>query len=139
MDPPAATPASAPGGNCSVNFADDAEEEAEEGEEGTPLFSTDETVAVPWTMPVKTATGAQTAERLPVRRCGRREERLRGRGRFEDEKVEVEDEGEVEVDVEVEANATAADKDADVVRRSCIICDLAEALLATPLLATPLL
>lgn len=117
-----------------MNFADDAEEEeAEEGEEGTPLFSTDETVAVPWTMPVKTATGAQTAERLPVRRCGRREERLRGRGRFEDEK------GKVEVDVEVEANATAADKDADVVRRSCIICDLAEALLATPLLATPLL
>ena len=119
-----------------MNFADDAEEEeAEEGEEGTPLFSTDETVAVPWTMPVKTATGAQTAERLPLRRCGRREERLRGRGRFEDEKVEVEDDGEVEV----EANATAADKDADVVRRSCIICDLAEALLATPLLATPLL
>ena len=139
MEPPAVTPASAPGGNASVNFADSVDEEEGEGEEEEEeeeidpppvLLSTDEPVAVPWTIPVKTATGAQTPERpllllllllLLLRRCGRSGAR---RLRREEEKVGVEASA---------TTATAADEDADIDLQSCIR-GLARALLAMPLL-----
>ena len=79
--------------------------------EGLFFISTEETVAVPWTMPVKTATGAQIEERLRllVRRLGKEgrrsgaAERPRARGLEEEEEEEVCE----------EANATTAANDGD--------------------------